>query len=130
MEKSRFPANTWKEDKDNELARRVTRYLIEIILKWEEEDIKRKWNTPLIVKYRLRGLLKHRYNNSPYKMIDDVYPNRFKEWEFGMTPLNFWNKEKALEILRWIIEQQEQLSDEDLLKFIIKMDRKINLLHL
>ncbi|MBL3887882.1 DUF4046 domain-containing protein [Bacillus cereus] len=118
--KSRFPANTWKEDKDNELARRVTRYLIEIILKWEEEDIKQKWNTPLIVKYRLRGLLKHRYNNSPYKMIDDVYPNRFKEWEFGMTPLNFWNKEKALEILRWIIEQQEQLSDEDLLKIYNK----------
>ncbi|MEB3057545.1 DUF4046 domain-containing protein [Bacillus pseudomycoides] len=114
--RSRFPANTWKEDEDNEMARRVTKYLIETILKWDEEEIRQNWNTPLLVKYRLRGLLKHRYNNSPYRAIDDLYPDHFKEWEFGMTPLNFWTKEKALTILKWTIEEKENLSKEKLLK--------------
>ncbi|WP_242311261.1 DUF4046 domain-containing protein [Bacillus cereus group sp. BfR-BA-01331] len=118
--KTRFPANTWKNDVDKEMARRITKYLIEIILKWDEEEIKQNWNTPLIINYRLRGLLNHQYENSPYKMIDDLYPNRFKEWDFGMTSLNFWNKEKALEVLKWIIEEKEKLSEEGLLEFYNK----------
>lgn len=73
--RSRFPPNTWKEDSNRELSKRVTKYLIETILKWNEEDIKQKWNTPLIIKYRLLGALKHGYDNSPYKMIEDLYPN-------------------------------------------------------
>lgn len=53
---------------------------------------------------------------TPYKMIEDLYPNRFKEWEFCMLPLNFWTKEKALKVLKWIIEGKEQLREEQLLK--------------
>ncbi|GLV64680.1 hypothetical protein Bmyc01_33500 [Bacillus mycoides] len=112
--RSRFPANTWKEDKNGELSRRVTKYLIETILIWNKEDIKLKWNTPLIVKYKLRGALKHRYNNSPYKMIEDLYPNQFKEWEFLMTPNKFWTKEKALKVLKWTIEEKEKLTHSQL----------------
>ncbi|MEC3040204.1 hypothetical protein P9Z79_26585, partial [Bacillus cereus] len=37
--RSRFPPNTWKEDSNRELSKRVTKYLIETILKWNEEDI-------------------------------------------------------------------------------------------
>jgi len=90
----RFPPNTWKLDKNNEMAKRVTRYLVTKILNWNEEEIKQNWNNALIAKYRLRGVLKHKYENSPYGMINDLYPNRFKEWEFKMTPLNFWTKKK------------------------------------
>lgn len=105
--RKRFPPNTWKEDLDNKLARRVITYLLHSILKWDKEDIRKKWNTQLLVKYKLRGLLKHRYENSPFKAINDLYPSEFKEWEFGMTPLNFWTKEKALTILRWMIEEKK-----------------------
>ena len=34
------------------------------------------------------------WNGSPYAMINSLYPNKFKEWEFSMTPNNFWTKEK------------------------------------
>lgn len=40
-------------------------------------------------------------------MINDLYPSRFKEWEFLMTPNNFWTKEKALEALKWTIEEKK-----------------------
>lgn len=114
--RKRFPPNTWKEDKDNKQARRVITYLLHSILKWNKEDIRKKWNTQLLVKYKLRGLLKHRYESSPFKAINDLYPSEFKEWEFGMTPLNFWTKEKALAILKWLIEEKEKLSKEKLLR--------------
>ncbi|TCW45413.1 uncharacterized protein DUF4046 [Bacillus thuringiensis] len=80
--RNRFPRNTWNSDKNNDMAKRVTRYLVTNILNWNEEQIKQYWNNALIVKYRLQGLLKLKYENSPYAMINDVYPNRFKEWEF------------------------------------------------
>ncbi len=114
--RSRFPANTWRLDDNNEIAKRVTKYLVTEILKWNEEEIKQNWSTALIAKYRLRGLLQHKYENSAFKMINDLYPNEFKEWEFKMTPLNFWTKEKALQVLKWIIEEKEKLSSENFLK--------------
>ncbi|MEJ9269328.1 DUF4046 domain-containing protein, partial [Bacillus thuringiensis] len=114
--RNRFPRNTWNLDENNEMAKRVTRYLVTNILNWNEEEIKQNWNNSLIAKYRLRGLLKHKYENSPYAMINDLYPNQFKEWEFRMTPLNFWTKEKALQLLKWTIEEEEKLSSNKLLQ--------------
>lgn len=112
--RSRFPSNTWRWDENNEMAKRVTRYLLTEILNWNEEEIKQNWNVSLIAKYRLRGVLQHRYENSPYAMINDLYPNQFKEWEFKMTPLNFWTKNKALQLLKWTIEEKEKLDLEEL----------------
>ncbi|ARV91359.1 hypothetical protein BK727_07265 [Bacillus thuringiensis serovar roskildiensis] len=114
--RSRFPPGTWKLDTDNEMARRVTKYLIKTILQWNEDEIKQNWNTSLLVKYRLRGVLQNKYENSPYKMLNDTFPQKFKEWELGMTPLNFWTKKKALQVLKWTIEEKEQLTSEKLLK--------------
>ncbi|AFU17549.1 hypothetical protein MC28_F105 (plasmid) [Bacillus thuringiensis MC28] len=114
--RNRFPPNTWKLDRNNEMARRVTSYLVTKILNWNKEEIKQNWNNKLIAKYRLRGVLKNIYENSPYAMINDLYPNQFKEWEFKMTPSGFWTREKALDALRWTIEEKEKLTDNQLLQ--------------
>lgn len=37
-----FPRGTWSEDIDRNLIKRVTRYLIEVILQWDKNQIKRK----------------------------------------------------------------------------------------
>ncbi|HDR4897718.1 TPA: DUF4046 domain-containing protein [Bacillus cereus] len=112
--RNRFPPNTWKLDRNNQLARRVTKYLVTKILNWNEEEIKQNWNNKLIAKYRLRGVLKHKYNNSPYAMINDLYPNQFKEWEFNKAPNKFWTKEKTLQALKWTIEEKEKLNLDQL----------------
>lgn len=114
--RNRFPANTWGLDDNNEIAKRVTKYLVTEILKWNEEEIRQNWNTSLIAKYRLRGLLKHKYGNSAYKMINDLYPNQFKEWEFKKVPNGYWTKGKALQALKWLIEEEEKLSSQKLLQ--------------
>ena len=67
-------------------------------------------------KNKLAAPLMMYWNGSPYAMINDLYPNRFKEWELTMTPNKFWTKEKALEVLKWTIEEKESLSIEELLE--------------
>ncbi len=39
-------------------------------------------------------------------MLNDLYPGRFKEWELSVTPHNYWTKQRALEALRWTIEEK------------------------
>ncbi|MGQ7871497.1 DUF4046 domain-containing protein [Bacillus sp. 1A] len=112
----RFPPNTWSDDQDNNLAKRVIKYLIENVLKWDEKKIISDWKEKLIIKYKLGGLLSVKYNGSPYAMINDVYPDYFKEWVFKMTPKNYWTKETALEALKWTIEEKEKLTDNELLE--------------
>lgn len=108
--RNRFPRNTWNLDENNEMAKRLTRYLVTNILNWNEEEIKENWNNAVIANYRLRDVLKRKYDNSPYAMINDLYPNRFKEWEFTKAPNKFWTKEKALQALKWTIEEKEKLN--------------------
>ena len=112
----RFPPYTWSDDQDNILAKRVIKYLIEKVLKWNKKQIVSNWKEKLIIQYKLGGLLSVKYNGSPYAMINDAYPDYFKEWEFKMTPLNYWTKPKALEALKWTIEEKEKLSDNKLLE--------------
>ncbi|NWK71076.1 DUF4046 domain-containing protein [Bacillus paramycoides] len=110
-----FPRGTWSEDVDGELKRRVTRYLIEDVLKWSDEDIKEKWNQALIRKLKLTGVMQI-YRSSPYEMLNEAYPNRFEPWEVKHTPKRFWTYENSLEILKKIIEEKEQLTEYQLLK--------------
>lgn len=114
--RNRFPLYTWSDDQNNYLAKRVTKYLIENVLKWDEEKILENWKEQLIIKYKLAGVLSIRYRGSPYSMINDAYPNFFKEWEFKMTPKRYWTKEKALDALKWTIEEKEKLKDVQLLE--------------
>lgn len=55
------------------------------------------------------------WRNSPYKMINDLYPGIFKEWELKVTPAGYWKENSSLEALRWIIEEKEKLTEEQLL---------------
>lgn len=98
--RSRFPSHTWCEDYNRESAKRVTRYLVEHVLKWDAEKLKKYWNQKLIIKFKLSGVLRIIYNGSPYAMLNDSYPNVFKEWEFQMAPKRYWTKEKALDALK------------------------------
>ncbi|MES5896791.1 hypothetical protein [Bacillus cereus group sp. RP43] len=114
--RTRFPAGTWSEDQDKEAAERVTRYLIEEVLNWNAEDLKKGWNQKLIIDNKLAGVLSLVFNGSPYAMLNQVYPNKFKEWEFKSTPMNFWTEEKGLEALEWTIEEKETLTSEQIIR--------------
>ncbi|MEC2713768.1 DUF4046 domain-containing protein [Bacillus cereus] len=113
--RSRFPPRTWIENENKGFAKRVTKYLIEIVLKWDSKELKQKWSQKIIIKYKLGGSLGIVYHNSPYAMLNDLYPDCFKEWEFKSTPMKFWTKEKGLEALKWTIEEKEKLSNKQVI---------------
>lgn len=96
-ERRMFPRGTWSEDIDRNLIKRVTKYLIEVVLVWDKNQIKEKWDLSIIKKYKLGGAIAIIYSESPFRMLNDAYPGLLKEWELKMAPLNYWTKETGLE---------------------------------
>lgn len=114
--RNNFPYYVWSEGDKEYWARRVTKYLIETVLMWDADEIKKGWDMNLIKKYKLGGMIALVYKSSPYAMLNDLYPGRFKKWELKYTPSNFWTEKTALEALRWTIEEKEKLTNEELLR--------------
>jgi len=105
-ELNKTPKNFWNK----ETCIKAIKWLIEEKLKWNDNDIKNKLDTWIFVNNRLGGMLYQHFKNSSFEAINLVYPNKFKEWEFKHTPINFWTKEKGIDATKWLIEEKLKLS--------------------
>ena len=112
--RKKFIKGTWQRPDAIPNAIKITKYLIEEKLKLTDEELKDQLSKKLFEDNKLSGMLIQCFDNSPYKAINTIYPNRFKEWEFKMTPINFWSKEKGIEVTKWLIEEKLKLTDEEL----------------
>ncbi|EJR28484.1 MULTISPECIES: hypothetical protein [Bacillus cereus group] len=110
-----FPKGTWQGDTHRVIIKILTLHLVNHILKWNDKEIKDNWDLRIIKKWKLGGGCSICFNDSPYRMLNAAFPNRFEPWELKNTPKNYWTKKKALEVLYYWIEEREQLSREKLL---------------
>lgn len=98
----KFPYGFWK--KNNTITKNTiicTKYLLNDILKWSINDIKKKLTIKIIRQYKLYGMLEN-YNNSIYMLLETVYPNTFQPWELKCVPMGYWEcKENRLKALNW-----------------------------
>lgn len=103
-ELKRFPNRFWVDPGAEENAKEITRYFIEEILKWTDEEVKANLTEMVFRKYKLSGMLEYTFDRSPFKAIDNAYPGKFKEWEFKSVPRHLWeNEEKRNEAIRWLL---------------------------
>lgn len=109
----RFPNGFWKRPDAYDNARKCTRYLFDVILKYNREDIVKNNSSALYKKYKLKGMLAICFNNSPYNAIDNAYKGVFKHWEFKSTPMGYWNRERGIEAVKWLILEKYKLSKEE-----------------
>ncbi|MGX5384389.1 hypothetical protein ACWCKO_31545, partial [Bacillus thuringiensis serovar darmstadiensis] len=112
----RVPSNYWTKDK----ALEELRWIIEEREKLSRKELLNIFSGSWIKGQGLSHPLQKFWSSRPYHMLDELYPNRFKEWELKKTPTGFWTKEKGLEALRWTIEEKEKLTKVDLLQIYSK----------
>lgn len=111
----RFPRNFWKEEYKSAPA--LVRYLIEEVLKWDEEDIKNNFTTFTLEQYKLAGLHKYVYKKNLFNVIDSAYPGRFKPWEMKFSPRSYWrNLENCINATRWLILEKLEWTKEDIME--------------
>lgn len=109
----------WRGEKGQQRAIQAVKYVIEEIKKIPLDDIPKHINTGFFKQNRLVGILES-FDKSPYKVMEAIYPGRFRPWEFAHAPLNCWSNEG------YIKECMDQLLFEDL-KFQSYEEALINL---
>ena len=72
------PINFWNKEKGIE----ATKWLIEEKLKLTDEELKEQLSQKLFIDNNLGGMLYTCFNSSPYKAINETYPNKFKPEDF------------------------------------------------
>lgn len=89
----RYPYSFWSGSDGRVRAINILKYLMENVLKWNDDDIIQKYNANIFGKYKIRGILSQVFNSSPFEALDAVYPNKFKIWQFRV-PNNYWKSDK------------------------------------
>lgn len=90
-ELKRFPYGFWQGEDGKENSIQVMKYLIEDVLKWNREDIKKNLVVVTFKKYKLSGMLKSLYEQSPYLAMEALYPGKFKPYSLKNAPKDYWN---------------------------------------
>ena len=109
-----FSKGVWNCNAKYENAKEVTKTLIEKVLKWSDEDVRKKLSANIFRKYLLTGMLNVLFNGGAYLAIENAYPGKFKPWEVTRVSKNFWNMETAKEATIWLIEEKLKWSENDI----------------
>lgn len=109
-----FPRNFWKGEMELERAKILTRYFIEEILNWSQEDVRNHLSQRTFYENGSRALLRP-FNDSVFRAIENAYPGKFKKWEFRQNRM--WKGHAGLklaaEATRWLIEEKLKWPPED-----------------
>lgn len=112
------PTRTFIKDHYKE----IIKYLIEVKYNMTDEQITRL-NRDWIQEHKLYGLSILSFQGSIYKIIDEVYPNRFKPWDF-VTVGNYWHDEQNVKkTLLWFVDQ---LIIDNVISCIDEIPEKVN----
>lgn len=120
-ELKKFPNRFWVDPGAEENAKEITKYFIENILNWNQDDVRKNLTEMIFRKNKLSGMLEYTFNRSPFKCIDNAYPGVYKEWEFKSSPKHIWEvKEKREEAIKWLLirvnkDKFEELTNVDFL---------------
>lgn len=109
---SNYSINYWK-DKQNRI--KAIKNMIENVLKWNEIQIKKDLSIKTFKENNLDILLEYYYDNTPYKALQEAYPNIYMPWQLSTLPCNYWNsKQNRIKAVKWLFEIQLEWSIEDI----------------
>ncbi len=103
------PRNYWNK----ETGIIATNWLIEIKLKWSDEQIKSSLNYEVFKENGLTGMLAKLYHHSPYEALNTVRPGEFLQWELSSCPNEYWNEETIALAIRWLVLTKKKWTREE-----------------
>lgn len=117
--RTRFPRYFWNCKESDIYAPKITRYLIESILNWDNDDVKKKLRKRTFQDYKLAGMLSIKYDSSPYKAITAAYPEKnYRPWDFVNAINNYWQgeegKKNAAKAIKWLLEEELKWDIQDI----------------
>lgn len=112
----KFPNGFWTNHDKLQNAAKVTRYLIEELLNWDDECVKNNLKLTVFKNNKLTGMMNLCFTDSTYEAINNAYPNKFHPWEFSQTSDGFWLvDENIIKALDWLTKEKYNM-DHNMIK--------------
>lgn len=114
-----FPSGFWSSlssEDGKRVAVELLRYLIEERFKFDREGIINNLSKDFILNNKLWTPCKLYFGRSAIRYINEVYPNRFKAFEFKKCriPQNYWcDRNNRIDAIRWLIEENLDWNIDD-----------------
>ena len=116
---SSFPSGFWtnrSEEEAKDVAIKLLKYLVDDILKFNKEDVKREVSKKFLTKYKLHTASKL-FGRSAIRYILCTYPEvNYQPWQFKQdkVPQSYWtNGKNRVDALKYLFEEEMQWSIED-----------------
>lgn len=110
------PKYIWEND---ETVKEALNWLFFEELKYTEKDITSKLNTYSFKIVDFPSLLSIRFDNSPFKALNFLFPDKYKPWEMACVGNNFWKDENNIKsALNWLFFEKLKWSTETIVKNI------------
>lgn len=110
-----LPSGYWTKERCIE----AVRDLFENKLRWTREDIINNFSNKVFNDNGLFSVL--RVYRRGVEAVLDAYPGEFREWEFLSSKNVKWTRGKAVEAVKWLIEERLKWNDDD----VKKINRKV-----
>jgi hypothetical protein len=89
----KFPVFVWEKPENGPI---LTKYMIENLLGWNDDQIKNQLTAKTFVDHRLGDMLDTLYQGDVYKAVNAAYPGRFNPEDFGQPVGNLASKKNRL----------------------------------
>jgi len=109
-ELSNAPRNFWTQA----TAIQATKWLIEEKLAWSHTTVCTHLSVQVFKDACLNGMLAVCFKGSPYAAIDAAYPGEYKPWELRRSPNLSWSYDKAIEAIKWLIDERLKWSHDEI----------------
>lgn len=96
----------WVDDSGYIRGIEMVRKAIEETCNIPLREIPRVVNYKFFYEHKLTGIF-NRFEQSPYAVINAVYPGIFHPWEFATVPMHFWeNETNVKDAMHWLIYEK------------------------
>lgn len=79
---------------------------IETNLGKTKEEILENFSYKFFIDSGLENTLKKFYNQSPYNVLEELYPGKFMPWELKAVPEGYWSKDTAISAVAWTLSSK------------------------
>lgn len=125
-----FPYGFWaRNDNKYEDASCCIKYLVEVVLKWEHEDMKKMTKSKLRL-YKLGGMLDTVFDGDLYQAMDCAYKYIFYPWNLSRCQNGYWNEENAPIAIRNNMMLKRWSGDDIRKKYGYDFFRETGLIHM
>jgi hypothetical protein len=101
-----FNLSHYSQDDKKEMIKQFINDLIKDKVIKNINEIPSVLDVNLFDRYNLKGFLCIYFKGSPFRAINFIYPDHWKQWEFNKVPIGFWNKnENVKQALQWFLNQ-------------------------